>query len=121
MKTVQWVEWIEDERGGSQPAPLAGGSCPNDDIDGLPIVVAGEVFHCRTIHAGIGINAATGVSIYESPLAAANLRRRYHIAALTTIEMTGIRGLRFHTSVVIAVTTTSSQVFVHVGGITRPN
>ena len=115
------VEWIEDERGGGFMNPLATGSCPNDDIDGTPLVVPGEVFHCRTIHVANPVAAANGVLLYESPLAAGNLRRRFHMAASTTLEVTGIIGLRFHTTVIVAVSTTSSMVFVHVGGVSRLN
>lgn len=121
--TENIVEWIEDERGGGVNNPLAGGTKIDDDLDGLDLVrnAQNEIFHCRTIHVTNAVNATNGVGIYESPLGAGNLRRRFRLAARETLEITGLFGLRFRTSVIVNVTTTSSLVFVHIGGISRLN
>lgn len=121
MGSEHHVEWIEDYRGGDALCVAAGtGVEVLDDLDGLSIVPnAARIFHCRTIIMQAGATA-THVNIYDGTVGAANLRRRYRLAANVNLAVTNIRGLRFtnDTSGIICVCSTSS-VHVHMAGPLR--
>lgn len=96
-----------------------------DDISGLnPITetIPRKVFHTRNIHASNG--AAKGrviLGFYDGQVAPANMRWRLYVGVATSIDITGIRSMRFHSTILVVEMTRATTCLVHIGGVLRNN
>lgn len=118
-----YVEWFDDERGCSgftNGAPGKTGVELVDDITGLNPLAGGGVFHTRNLHLS-GRTGNREVNFYDGAVAAGSLRWHIYVAANVDINITGLRSMRFHSTIVINMDTTGSSVLVHIGGILRNN
>lgn len=129
MEIHNEIEWVDDERGGHAytSAPLPGnGVAVVDDITNLSPIVANTVFHTRSLHiSGTATGAITEVGFYDGNVVAGSLRWHIYLGAAAHVEFNGLRSMRFHSTILVnlrnATTTTSTTVFVHIGGVLRNN
>ena len=121
VQTINEVEWFDDERGCSGYAVNKTGVELVDDITNLNPIQGATVFHTRSLHISARGATVTHLNFYDGAVAAGSIRWSMYCAANTSYNFQGLRSMRFHSTIVINQGTTSSTVFVHIGGVLRNN
>lgn len=123
---IKMQEYREDEVGGYSYATTAGCAVIDEVSGGNPITqggtVTGKVLHVTTISYRNQSARHNVLRIYDGGVLAANLRREYFMITSQSGEVVDIRGLRFdNTTTGIWCVASTSQIFVHIGGVLRDN